>query len=68
VEPETEPEKVCVVPVSEQYLKWVEERHPKPQEAVSPDTVGITPELTRFLNWMSKKERKTRSMEKGGLG
>jgi len=56
VDPETEPEAVSVVGVSEGYLRWVEEKSPKDAEVVSPEAVGITPELTKFLGWMGKKK------------
>jgi serine/threonine protein kinase len=56
VDPETEPEAISIVPVNEQYLQWVQESQPQDAGAISPDAVGITPELTDFLGWMSKKK------------
>ncbi len=56
VDPDTGPEAVSVVPVSDEYLRWVQEKQPKDADAVSPEAVGITPELTNFLGWMGKKK------------
>ena len=53
---EKQPESVCVVPVSDAYLAWAKQQHPKERDIIPPDAVGITPELTEFLGWVERKQ------------
>ena len=58
--PKEEDEPVAVVPVSQQYLDWVQSQQGDNPHHVSEDSVGISPELTDFLSWISRKKFRRR--------
>jgi serine/threonine protein kinase len=59
-EPKQEQENISVVPVSPAYRTWAQSQTPRSDDVIAPDAVGVTPELTSFLDWMSVKSAKKR--------
>ena len=55
---EQEAEELVVQEVSPQYLDWIRAQQPSKPEAPPEDVVGVTPQLTQFLDWMSRKQRR----------
>jgi len=55
-EDDSQVESVVVQEVSPQYLEWVQKQHPAPQKTVSDEGVGVSPELTEFLSWMTTRQ------------
>ena len=55
VPPEAEPEHVTVVEVSSAYLQWARSRQLEKPHTIPEEAVGITPELTEFLNWIATR-------------
>jgi serine/threonine protein kinase len=45
-------------PVSSAYLEWAQSSLPADSNAVPTDAVAVTPELTQFLDWMSRKKKR----------
>ncbi len=50
---EEEQEKIVVIDVSPDYLNWVEATHPIAHKTLTEEAVGVTPELTSFLDFMA---------------
>jgi serine/threonine protein kinase len=50
---EAQEEKVVVVDVSPGYLNWVGAAHPTAHKTLTEEAVGVTPELTSFLDFMA---------------
>jgi serine/threonine-protein kinase len=60
VEEPVEAEPVVVVDVSPEYLEWARATHPHETKSLSDDTVGVTPELIGFLDFMAARNARAR--------
>ncbi len=61
VDHEAEATDVHVVDVSSEYLDWVRSTHPREAETIPEESVGVTPELTNFLNWLDARQARRRA-------
>ena len=55
-------EPVVVVGVNEQYLEWV--RSQQQPSGIADDAVGISPELAKFITWISRRTRRRKRSRK----
>jgi serine/threonine protein kinase len=53
---DAEPEQVEVIEVSPAYLEWARSQIPEEPVRMADDAVGVSPELTEFLSWMTVRD------------